>query len=128
MSPPDFLVIGQIVKDITPSGWRIGGSVAYATHQASLLGLNTASVTSCAEDVRPAELLPQVDWRVVASAQTTTFENRYVAGHREQRVLAQATPLSLADLPSDWREAPLILLAPVYHDVDPALPGQLNTS
>src|SRR3972149_1396005 len=50
---PDFLVVGHIVKDITSSGWRPGGSVYYAAAQARRLGLGVAAVTSCASDPDP---------------------------------------------------------------------------
>jgi sugar/nucleoside kinase (ribokinase family) len=123
--PPDYLVIGHIVKDIVSDGWEPGGSVYYAAAQASRLGLKVAAVTSCGPDIDPAALLPGVDWHVASSDVTTTFENRYEAGGRRQRLLQGAPPLQLDDVPQDWRAAPVVFLAPVFHDVDPALPAQL---
>lgn len=117
--PPEFLVVGHIVKDITPGGWRFGGAVAYAAMQASRLGLRVAAVTACAPDVSPAEALPQVQWHTVGSTTTTTFENRYRDGSREQRVLELATPLGTAHLPPAWQHTPVVLLGPVIGDVDP---------
>lgn len=123
---PDFLVVGHIVKDITSDGWTPGGSVLYAARQAQRLDLSVGAVTRCSNEVDPSSILPGVDWRVVPSDRTTTFENRYVNGHREQRVPVLAPPLGFDDIPHGWRGAPLILLAPVIHDVDRALPSQLN--
>jgi sugar/nucleoside kinase (ribokinase family) len=71
--------------------------------------------------------MPEIDWHVIGSDQTTTFENRYVEGERHQRVLATASPISFEDVPVDWREAPIILLAPVFRDLDSALAGHLKT-
>jgi sugar/nucleoside kinase (ribokinase family) len=71
--------------------------------------------------VEPASILPEVEWRVASAPVTTTFENRYSGDHREQRVLASGRPIKLADIPSEWRWAPVVLLAPVFHDVDPGL-------
>src|SRR3989304_2070924 len=123
---PDFLVVGHIVKDITTSGWRPGGSVYYAAAQARRLGLGVAAVTSCASDLDPPAILADIHWRVVPSAPTTPFENRYADARRTQRVLARAMPLCLEDIPHDWRAAPTVLLGPVFHDVDAALPALLT--
>jgi pfkB family carbohydrate kinase len=38
-------------------------------------------------------------------------------------VQAAASPLTVKDVPEDWREAPLVLLAPVVQEVEPALAG-----
>src|SRR3972149_3738760 len=123
---PDFLVVGHIVKDITTSGWRPGGSVYYAAAQARRLGLGVAAVTSCASDPAPPAILADIHWRVVPSAQTTTFENRYADARRTQRVLARAMPLCLEDIPHDWRAAPPLLPGPVFHDVAASLPALLT--
>jgi sugar/nucleoside kinase (ribokinase family) len=116
---PDFLVVGHVVKDITPNGWQPGGSVAYATLQASRLGLSTAAVTACGPDINPAEDLPWASWEVVPSADTTTFANVYEDGRRSQEVLARAPSLSIADIPEAWRTAPIVLLAPVMGEIKP---------
>lgn len=123
--PPDILVVGHIVKDLTPAGWRPGGGVFYGSAQAQRLGLRVAAVTACGADIEPASLLPGVEWRVRRDAQTTTFENVYEEGRRRQRLLALARRISLRDIPEGWRAAPIILLTPVFHDVDPRLPGRL---
>jgi sugar/nucleoside kinase (ribokinase family) len=120
--PPDCLVVGHVCKDLRPGGgWRLGGSVAYASLQASRLGLDTVAVTSCAPDVSPAEAVPSVRWHVVPAMTTTAFENRQEDGHRRQRLLGTATPIEAAHLPPRWQEAPVVLLGPVFHDIDPSL-------
>jgi sugar/nucleoside kinase (ribokinase family) len=120
--PPDFLVIGAVARDLLPGGgWRLGGSVAYAAFQASRLGLETVAVTSCGPDVSPAEAIPSVRWHVIPSLTTTTFENTTVAGRRHQRLLATCTPIEAAHVPTRWQEAPLVLLGPVFDEVDPHL-------
>jgi hypothetical protein len=119
--PPEFLVVGHVVKDISPGGWHLGGAAAYAAMQAQRLGLRAAAVTSCGPEISPPELLPRVQWHVVSSPSTTTFENRYVGGRREQSVLDFATPIASGHVPNSWLETPIVLLGPVIGDVDPAV-------
>ena len=114
-----FLAVGHVVKDIVGSGWRLGGSVAYAVRQAARLGLQTAAVTACAPDVSPAELLPETQWHVLADHETTTFENVYDGGARRQRVLARSRVIGPAQVPSRWRSTPIVFLAPVLWDLEP---------
>jgi 1D-myo-inositol 3-kinase len=123
--PPDFLAIGHVVRDVTEDGWRPGGSVLYAAAQAGALGLEVAAATACGPDVDPPAILPGVRWHVRRDSRTTSFENLYTAVGRRQRLLDLAEPLSLDDVPVQWRESTLILIGPVFQDVDPALPSQL---
>jgi sugar/nucleoside kinase (ribokinase family) len=123
---PQLLVAGHIVKDVQTDGWVAGGGALYAAAQAARLGIDTAVVTACAPDVDPARLLPDVAWHVRPVEESIRFENVYAEGARSQRVLSTAPALTLDDVPTAWRETPLILLTPVFHDVDPTLPSQLS--
>jgi 1D-myo-inositol 3-kinase len=122
---PDILVAGHIVRDILPGGWRPGGGVYYASCQAAALGLTVGAVTACSADFELPRLR-RVAWQVVASSETTTFENRYTRGVRRQRVRAVGPALKLADIPEQWQDAPVALLTPVFHDLDPHLPKRLG--
>ncbi len=46
LDPVDYLVIGHIARDLTPSGPRLGGTVAYSGLTARALGLRVGIVTS----------------------------------------------------------------------------------
>jgi hypothetical protein len=127
MPAPDILVLGNIVKDITGDDWRPGGSVAYAAKQAVRLGLHVGAVTRCGPDVDPSAIVPEAEWHVVRAVTTTTFENRYVGGRREQRLPVIGETIIYDDIPAEWCDAPLILIAPVFHDVHPTLPARLKT-
>jgi hypothetical protein len=118
---PDFLVVGHIVKDVVADGWVPGGGVLYAAAQARALGLKVAAVTRCSSDLQPMAILPGVDWHVAPSDVSTSFENKYVDGRRVQGLPALAAPLSIEDVPAEWLDAPIVLLAPVFHDVEPSL-------
>jgi sugar/nucleoside kinase (ribokinase family) len=62
-----------------------------------------------------------IDALLLPAPVTTQFENRYGPdGRRTQRVLAAAGPLAPDDVPAAWRDADLVLLAPVLGEVAPA--------
>jgi sugar/nucleoside kinase (ribokinase family) len=115
---PDMLIAGHIAKDVTADGWRPGGGVLYAAAQAERLGLRVAAVTACSSEIDPASLLPGVEWHVLPSAATTTFENVYRAGIRQQRLLDVGDQIRLEDIPPHWLEAPLVLLTSLFHEID----------
>jgi len=117
MARPDFLVIGHVVKDVVPGGWRVGGTAAYACLQAAHLGLRAGLVTSAPASMDLSGLLPGVEVHRVPSRRATTFRNCYHDGRRTQFVLAQARALALADVPDAWLSAPIVLLGPVCGEV-----------
>jgi sugar/nucleoside kinase (ribokinase family) len=119
MTRPDFLVIGHVVKDVVPGGWRLGGTAAYASLQASRLGLRTAVVTSAPGSMDLGALLPGVEVHRVPSRRATTFRNCYQDGQRSQFVLAEARRLAVSEVPDAWRTAPIVLLGPVCGEVPP---------
>ena len=116
--PPDFLAIGHIAKDVSPGGFRLGGAVVYGAVAALKLGRRPAVVTSAAPDLEPASLIDGIPLPVVPSAETTTFHNTYHEGRRTHLVTSAAARLTAADVPSGWRSAPLVLLAPLVNEVD----------
>lgn len=117
MTRPDFVVIGHVVKDLVPGGWRLGGTATYAALQATRLGLTAAVVTSAPGRMNLPALLPGVQVHRVPSRRATTFLNLYRRGHRTQSVLAQARALDPSDVPDDWLAAQIVLLGPVCGEV-----------
>lgn len=124
MTAPEFLVIGHAVQDLAPGGdgeWRLGGAAAYASLMARNLGLRTAVLTSCSPDLPIADLLPDIEVRVVPSAASTQMRNVYDGGRRTQTVPSVASRITAADLPEEWRDTGVVLLGPVAGEVDGAL-------
>jgi sugar/nucleoside kinase (ribokinase family) len=121
VSAPEFVAIGHVTLDRFGDVVRPGGAALYAAVTAARLGLSAGILTSHADDF-PLELLPpRIELVSVPAAATTVFEHGQAAGERRLRVLATAQPLGVDDLPEDWRDPDLVLLAPVVNEVDGAL-------
>ena len=117
----DLLVIGHLVQDLAPEGYRPGGAALYSALTAAKLGWRVALVTSAGPDWRWPPLPPGIEVSCVPSPVTTTFENRYYPSGRQQRVMAVAGPLTHKHIPRSWLSTPTVLLAPVAQEVDPNL-------
>jgi 1D-myo-inositol 3-kinase len=118
MTAPDFLVVGHLVGDKVPEGYRLGGTAAYASLTAHRLGLRTAILTRVAADLDLSGLPPDIEVHRLPSPQTTVFENTYSGGHRTQYLWAKAGPIAAADVPQELRGARIVLLGPVVAEVE----------
>jgi sugar/nucleoside kinase (ribokinase family) len=121
MGAPDFVAIGHVTLDRFGDAARPGGAALYAAVTAWRLGLSTGILTSHGPDFPLDDLPPAIEVASVEAPSTTAFDHRERGGRRALRVRATARPIGVADLPEDWRAAPLVLLAPVLQEVDPAL-------
>ena len=87
------------------------------------MGLRVAVVTSASADFAMGAALPGIQVTRLPSAETTTFENRYLDGHRVQTLHAVAENLDIAAVPMEWRRPSIVHLAPLACEVDPRLVG-----
>ncbi len=126
MSRPDFIVCGHAVRDVVRGGWRLGGTVTFAAVQAHRLGLTVGVVTHAGDDLDVAAELPFAQVVQGSSLQSTSFENHYVRGQRVQRVLSQATAITIDDVPDAWRLSPIALVGPVLREIDPSFAAALD--
>jgi hypothetical protein len=122
-----YLLIGHVTKDLTPEGPRLGGTPSFAALTARALDYTPGIVTSAHTDVdlSPLAGLPLVRY---PSRESTTFENLYSGGRRKQFLRGQAGRLSAAEVPLEWLRAPIVHLAPMAQEVDPALAGDFGGS
>jgi sugar/nucleoside kinase (ribokinase family) len=121
VSAPDFVAIGHVTLDRFGESTRPGGSALYAAVTAHRLGLSVGLLTSHAEDFPLEVIPPRIEVVTVPADETTLFEHRHEAQGRVSHVRTVAGPLTAADVPEDWREASLTLLAPVVDEVDPLI-------
>lgn len=121
MEQIDYLVIGHVSCDITPTGWLVGGTAAYSGRTAQALGCRTAILTSTAFDFEGIQQLPGLTVQQVSAAATTTFENVYTAEGRQQTIHAIAERLTAEHLPAGWERAKVVQLAPIANEVAPEM-------
>jgi 1D-myo-inositol 3-kinase len=121
VSAPDFVAIGHVTLDRFGEATRPGGSALYAAVTAHRLGLSVGLLTSHGDDF-PLEVIPsKIEVISVPAADTTLFEHRQEPSGRVSHVRSVAGPLTADDVPDDWRDASLSLLAPVVDEVDPMI-------
>lgn len=123
--PIDYLVIGYVCKDLLPDlqpdGYGVGGTVAYSALTARNLGQRVAIVTSAAPDFDFHPRLDGIPVSVQDSPVTTTFENLYSQGVRQQFLRDTANRIGAEAIPSAWRRATIVHLGPVAQDMDESL-------
>ncbi|HNM35570.1 MAG TPA: PfkB family carbohydrate kinase [Anaerolineales bacterium] len=127
LRPVDYLLIGHVAVDLTPSGKQLGGTVSYAALTAKAMGLRVGIVTSAGEDA-PLSLLDGVQIFNLPTEQSTIFENVKTEHGRKQTLHHQATKISFEHVPQIWRDAAIVHLAPIAQEVDPVLVGQFPAS
>jgi sugar/nucleoside kinase (ribokinase family) len=127
MEPVDYLMIGHVAHDVTPEGYRLGGTAAYSALTARALGMRVGMLTASGPETALDALL---DIPVISldSPQSTTFENIYTEHHRIQYLRAQATRLDFEAVPDAWRRSPIIHLGPIADEMDTTLPTTFSTA
>ena len=127
LEPVDYLVIGHVARDLTPTGPRLGGTAAYSALTARALGMHVGVVTANGPETS-LDVLDDVLVVSAPSAQSTTFENIYSDSGRKQVLHHQAAPLSLDNVPAPWRRTAIIHLGPIVQEVDAVLPDSFSPS
>jgi sugar/nucleoside kinase (ribokinase family) len=127
LQPVDYLVVGHVAADITPTGVQLGGTVSYSGLTARALGLRVGIVTSSGANA-PLGVLNGIPIVNVPAEYSTTFENIKTESGRRQILHHQAALILLDHIPQVWRNAPIIHLAPIAHEVDSSLAEQLSGS
>ena len=123
--PVDYLIVGHVAVDITPTGGQLGGTVSYSALTARALGLRVGLVTSSAADA-PLLALDGIQIVNIPAEQSTTFENIKTENGRRQILHHQAAPILLEHIPQVWRTASIIHLAPIAGELDPSLAEKLS--
>jgi sugar/nucleoside kinase (ribokinase family) len=118
---PPLLVVGSAARDIDPAdprGWRLGGTVMYASLTAAKLGVRVRTLVGTDEQAAGAhelELLRDVGAEVelVRLERGPIFDNRQTPNGRIQYGHQPSDPIPTSAVPERWRATPAVLLAPV---------------
>jgi len=121
LSRPDFLAIGHLTKDLQDGGYTIGGTVSFASLTARNLGLQAAVVTRASPGLDLYPLFQGIEVVSLPSKATTTFKNLYFGKVRVQYIGAVADRIEAEDVPIEWRETGIVLLAPLAGELDESL-------
>jgi hypothetical protein len=127
LEPINYLIIGHLTYDLTPSGPRLGGTAAYAGLTAHALGLRVGIVTSFGGELplRSLEHIPIISY---PAEHSTTFENIYTETGRIQVLHSIAAGLDFHMIPEPWRQSPIVHLGPVAQEVEPGLVRHFPTA
>jgi len=85
-------------------------------------------VTSAGPDIPALDVLRGIQVECLPHPHSTTFENIYTNGARQQKWWANSRPLTVADIPPRWRNAPVVHLAPLSQEMSPSLCAQFPNS
>lgn len=116
----DYLVIGHTTYDLREHFPTVGGTATYAARTARRLGCQVGVITSADPELDLGDALSDVLVARFSAPRTTTFENIYTDGQRQQLVYGTAEPLVPSMVPEDWRAA-IVHIGPVAQECDPAL-------
>lgn len=109
---PHYLMLGHITSDVLADGSTIpGGTSLYAARTAQRLGMETAIVS--AQATLPTDWPSQVPVAFATHSHAPIFENRYTPQGRVQFLHGDALPLTIADVPSAWRNPAVVHLGPI---------------
>lgn len=118
MDHPDYLIIGTVCQDLVDAGFVVGGTVAYSGLTARNLGRKTAAITSFAEDFAVGQVLPGIEIVRQPSPVTTTYQNIYTDGHRQQYIRAVASPIGRSLVSPAWQQARVVHIGPLAQEVE----------
>lgn len=116
----DYLVVGNVTRDLVDGAFSIGGTVSYSACTARALGCRVGVVTSASPDL---DLSPVFDGVRVArspATTTTTFKNIYTPDGRRQVLHSVAETLVPEMVPADWK-ATTVHIGPIAQECSPAL-------
>jgi hypothetical protein len=127
LEPVDYLVIGHLTEDLTPTGIRLGGTAAFAALTARAFGLRAGIITSVGEGAS-LDALEGIPVLKVPSLYSTTFENLRTGPQRKQVLKRQASNITLESLPDAWRKTPIVHLGPVAQELEPESAGSFSAA
>lgn len=128
MSALDFVAVGHLCCDVVDGRKILGGSASYASLTARKLGRSTGVMTAFGEDFPFLKSLEGISLRNIGSPTTTTFQNVYRDGVREQSVGGVAESIRADHVPNEWSNAGIVYLCPIANEVAPDILKRFSRS
>lgn len=125
--PVEYLLLGHAAIDLTSTGKQLGGTVSYSALTARALGLQVGIVTSAGGDA-PLQPLSGIQISYVPTQKSTVFKNTDTKAGRIQVLHQRASNIEYEHIPAEWRNAPIVHLAPIAQELDVSLAGRFPTS
>ena len=122
-------MVGHVTRDEMDGGVRLGGAASYAALAAACLGYETALVTVAPPDdplLEPLRRAPRLTVHCAPSDVMTTFALDYAGGQRRLWLRRRARPLTLDDIPSEWRRPRIVYVGAVAGECDTAFVKSLR--
>jgi len=127
-APLEFVAVGHVTHDRVDGRIRLGGAALYSCVTATRLGKHAGIVTSFGQDYRGKEILDGIPMHVARGSKTSTFENLYLNRERVQHIYGIAEELRPEMVPSAWRNATIVYICPVLHEVPMEMPSLFQGS
>ena len=124
-APGPILVVGAASRDLDPTdvrGWRLGGTVCYASLTAARLGVPVRALVGADDEASTAAEFDVLraagaEVEIVPLQRGPVFENRQAPAGRTQIAHQTCDPLPAAALPIGWRDSATVLLGPVAGEI-----------
>lgn len=113
-----YLLLGHLTQDLTPNGYELGGTAAYAGLTALALGNSVRLVTSYPQEVVLSDSL-LLSTHNIESSTATQFKNITTAAARKQYCYSQAKNLTPDSIPEEWLHSDIIHFGPVAQEIPP---------
>jgi hypothetical protein len=118
----DYLVLGHVSVDrLDDKRVAMGGTATYAAVTARNMGARAAVHTSASYEPGLVDSLGGVLVARIPSEYTTCFVNDYSAGTRRQSLESIADKLTYDQLLPEWRNPPVVHLAPLCQELDASI-------
>lgn len=118
MQDIDFLAIGHVCHDWTPSGNVLGGTTSYASFFARKMNLQTAILTSFGSDFEFQNRFQNISLHSIPSKKTTCFKNVYDGNNRQQFLLEKSNNIFTNHIPDEFQHPKMVLLGPIANEID----------
>lgn len=114
--PVDYVVLGHLTRDITPTGWKLGGTAAYSALTAARLGFKVGIVTAGNFSL-PIQELEGIPVSLALDEKSSTFENIQTEHGRIQFLHQKAPEIHFESIPESWKSPAIIHLGPIMQEV-----------